>query len=146
MPRKEKKTLSLRLDDSLQEWLERNWYTRAEGAEAAITGFYSLYRASLTELAGKLTKGELSIILDVMNGTILESIMIGCHVGLSVHDGIALNGYDQKWGVDREFPSRLAAMPRAHLAALEIWSAQMWRHCDDDAYWEEQISRMAKPE
>ena len=146
MTKKEKPLLSLRIDKAMQDWLAENWETKAEGAEAVLHAFYATHRASLVELTGKLTRGELSIILDVLNGTYLFPQMLGCHVVANVADGIVLNGYNKKWGVDRDFTARLDAMPRAHLVALELWSAWMWRHCQDNDLWEDQITRMAKTE
>lgn len=85
------------------------------------------------ELRGKFTKGELSMIVDVLNGhgmTMRMSPMTpGQHIGLSVSDSFELypGAYEEKWGVDKaHMVEALSGLTSFQLAALEYWAAMFW--------------------
>ena len=65
--------------------------------------------------------------IDVMNGTALTQDLAGQQLPLNVIDGIALDGLDEKWGVDAEkINQKLAGMSTPELMFLEIWIQGFW--------------------
>ena len=85
------------------------------------------------ELRGKFTRGELSMILDVLNGHGMAMRMSphtpGQHIGLSIHDSFEIypGSYEEKWGVDKaHMLETLKECTVFQLAALEYWAAMFW--------------------
>jgi hypothetical protein len=91
-----------------------------------------LYQATLTELRGQLTKGELSMILDIMNGTMFfhgHGGMAGQYLRIGIQDSFDLypGVYEDKWKTDKtKFMGKLQAMTRFQVACLELWAAGFW--------------------
>ncbi len=130
-----------RIDSDTAEWYDQNFPSRNAGVACAIELLPHMYQAALAEIRGVFSKGELSMILDVMNGH--AGIMIygqaglaGQHIGLNVADSFHLypGTYEDAWGIEDpvSFQARLAALPRFQSAALEIWAAAFWEKHHDD--------------
>lgn len=70
-------------------------------AKRDLERYYALLERSLREIKGRFTEAEISLMIDVNNGTLWQPHTMGL-LGLQVLDGIGLDGLDEKWGVDAE--------------------------------------------
>jgi hypothetical protein len=89
-----------------------------------------LYDGTVDELKRTLTRGELCLIADVMNGTWLLPGLVGQHVLANVADAFALypGQYEDKWQVEKEAVlGKLQGLPGWHLGVLEVWAARFWQ-------------------
>jgi hypothetical protein len=117
-------------------WFYEKFPSRNSGAEWVIGTFPHLYRAALArELRGKFTRGELSMILDVLNGSMalmayVQSGSIGQSIGLSLLDSFEIypGMYEEKWGVDKkEMMGKIETLTQFQRACLEVWAAFFWQ-------------------
>jgi hypothetical protein len=133
--------------------LQRVADERGEGVADAVRSLPMLWaerealvRAALEPVVGTLTRGEVTGILDVMNGVYLSHEagggLLGGHVALEVHDGIRF-GLGAQHEIRDGLAERIAAMPRAARVALELWCADLWRSHEDDELWEREIAWLA---
>lgn len=76
-----------------------------------------------------LTEGELLMVLDVMNGTIVTPGLEGRCVVINVEDSFIIypGMYEEKWGVDKKVMlEKLRAMPADWLVLIEKWATDYW--------------------
>jgi len=119
--------LGPRISDTAATWLSAHFSTRNAGAEYILEAFPELYRRVLRDLKGRFTPGELSLLLDVMNGHMLTPQLAGQSLIISCVDSMALDGTDTKWGVDAQgFADSLQGCRPFELACLEIWAQAFW--------------------
>lgn len=131
-----------RIDEKTATWFERNFGSRNAGAEFVLDAFPGLYRETLRGLRGRFTAGELSLILDVMNGTMITPQFVGHTIAANIEDGMRLDRLDQKWKTDaRGFITKLQNLELFHLAALEIWARAFW----EGGYFERGIEDYLQP-
>lgn len=132
-----KRAIAPKINESAAQWYEENFPSLNAGATVTLEAMPLLYQASLAELRGRFSKGELHMILDVMNGhagimVLGGSMSVGYHIPPNIEDSFKLypGTYEQKWNIadPAGFVSRLNALPRFHLVTLEIWSAGFWEH------------------
>lgn len=99
----------------------------ATGIEHVVRTISMLYKRSLADLKGKFEAGELSLMIDVFNGTALTAGIAGQHLLISCVDGMELDALDQKWDVNRTaFTRKLQALTLTESACLEIWANGFW--------------------
>jgi hypothetical protein len=116
-----------RISESAGAWLGQNFSSRNAGAEYVLEAFPECYRRTMYDLKGRFSAGELSLLIDTFNSTMLSPRLAGQHLALSAHDSMILDGTDQKWSVDREgFEAKIAALSFFECAALEIWVKAFW--------------------
>jgi len=118
------------------EWYENGFPSLNAGVTFVIESIPHLYQVALGEMRGMFTRGELNMILDVLNGhgALLAysspAGLVGQHITLSIVDSFKLypGSYEDKWGIDdpKGFVDRLAQRSRWDLACLEIWAARFW--------------------
>ena len=101
-------------------------------AQRDLARYYALVRDEIERLA--LSRGELLLILDAMNGVIVDPpAMYRSALLLDVADHIRLNGADRKWEVDGDALQRkLAAMSPGTLMALVDVSERFWARAEED--------------
>jgi hypothetical protein len=134
MERKEIKHrgVSPKILQTTADWYARFFETTNQGVTWALEEVPYLYQAILTELRGQLTKGELSMILDIMNGTMFfhgHGGMAGQYLRIGIQDSFDLypGVYEDKWKTDKtKFMGKLQAMTRFQVACLELWDAGCW--------------------
>lgn len=111
----------------------------------------ALLRAALEPVRGTLRPAEAKAILDALNGIYLaievgDAEWLGSHVALEVADGDQLAKLGEKWGIDGQaLARRLAELPRAQRAAIELWAADLWRRYQDDVLWDREIAWLTGP-
>ena len=138
------KAISPKINDSSAEFYPSVFSNLHSGAAYVLDSFPRLYQRTLHEMRGKFMKGELSLMIDVMNATMLTPQSAGYHLAANVADGIALDGLDAKWEIDGEaLNKKLAELSVFDLACLEIWANGFWyranRPNDDFEAWVAQL-------
>lgn len=119
--------LGPRISDTAATWLSAHFSSRNAGAEYILEAFPELYRRVLRDLDGRFTPGELSLMLDVMNGHMLTPQLAGQSLIISCVDSMDLDGTGEKWKIDPEgFTDSLQGLRPFELACLEIWARAFW--------------------
>ncbi len=119
------------ISDGAEKWLRESFETLNAGAVYCLDSMPGLYSRTLHDLRGKFSRGELMLLLDVMNATILMSGLAGQHIRANVADGIDLDGLTDKWGIEgAALNAKLAALPIFAIACLEIWTQAFWQQKD----------------
>jgi len=121
------RALGPRVSGQTEQFLSTTFSSRHSGSEYVLEAFSVLYKRALAELRGRFSAGELSIIVDVSNASMLMPAMAGQHLIPQVEDGISLDELDFKWGVDgAPFLARLRELTSFQTAALEVWGRAFW--------------------
>ncbi len=143
-----KQPVGPRISEAAAKYYSELFDTLNQGAAYALESFPQLYRATLArELRGKFTAGELSAILENVNGLMLSPEAAGQHLPFNIEDGIALEALDEKWGFDGAgLLEKLRALSLFQSATLELWARAFWvQHTDSDSpeSFESYVARMA---
>lgn len=121
-----KSNIGPRISDKARDFLSENFQSVNSGATYLLESAQNLHRAALREIKGVFTRNELMLCLDVMNGTMLTP-GINDELLANAVDGIALDGLDAKWEIEREnFIKRLHSLTSFQVAALTIWANGFW--------------------
>jgi len=121
------KPVTPRIPPQTVEWLGEVFKNPTKGSGYSIEAFRSLYVRALHDLRGRFDKGELSLMIDVFNGTMLTPQLAGQQLIIQCVDGMDLDGLDEKWNIDREaFTEKLNALTLTEATALEIWANGFW--------------------
>ena len=116
-----------RISEKTSEWLTCQFSSRNAGAEYLLEVVPQLYRRTLRDLRGRFTPGELSLMLDCMNATMLTPQLAGQQLAINCIDSMELDLTAEKWSVDRQaFTERLQALSLWESACLEIWARGFW--------------------
>jgi hypothetical protein len=97
-----KSTTSFRASDEAKKQLSALHSSVSAGAERAIDCYLALRSRSLHEIKGKFSRGELSYLVDMMNGTMLEvQFAVNPSVQIAaIEDADKYEGLAAKWGVN----------------------------------------------
>ena len=127
------KNVNARVSDKTETFLGSHFRTRSAGAEYMLAAWQAASRKYVgIDMKGKFTPGELRLMIDVMNGTILSPEMAGQRLAMNVSDGMELDAMDEKWGVDAEqINYKLSTMSTPELMILEIWIQGFWQAVTD---------------
>lgn len=125
------KLIAPRISDKAAKFLAENFRSLNAGAEYVLDSFPTLYTRTLYELkdnlAGGLTRQELSLIIDVFNAIALTNSLAGQHIIASVEDGCDLEDLDKKWDIQKtDLLKKLNLLPIFSLSCLEIWASGFW--------------------
>lgn len=124
---------SIRLTAAEAAALREHWDTPGAGAQACVRSWLRQHRQALHDLRGRFRRAELCLILDALNGLHLIDELGGQHLHLEVHDHIALNGADTRWGVSSaRLLGALATLSRVEAEHVERWGATFWHDPDRD--------------
>lgn len=133
----EKKAIAPKITSDAADWYGRVFPNLHSGATFILDAVPHLYAQSLAELRGRFSRGELGMIMDVLNGhsAVLVYLgspsLVGQHLDLSMADSFALYPglYEDKWDIPdpQGFLARIAALCRWHRVCLEIWAAAFWQ-------------------
>lgn len=98
-----------------------------EALEHIIASSKAIHIRSMVKLKGMFSQAELSLIIDVMNGTRLSPAMPGETLRGNVPDGIALDRLDEKWEIDGQaLVEKITGLGIAEAATLELWANGFW--------------------
>jgi hypothetical protein len=107
-----RQNISPRISLPAAKWLTDNFETLNAGGTYIMEAMPGLYRRTLHDLRGQFIRGELMLILDVMNGTVLTPGLAGQHLLANVRDGIDFDQLDQKWEIEgKALNEKWAAFP-----------------------------------
>ena len=116
-----------RINKSTADFLPDYFVSINAGCEYVLNSWPGLFKRALDEMKGRFTEGELSVMLDVMDGTIIIAGNYGRHLIGNCQDGIALDGLNKKWKIDKKvFLEKLEALSTFEAACLEVWSNGFW--------------------
>jgi len=121
------KNISPRVSDSTADYFTEHFKSVNAGATYILESYQPLFKRTLAELKGKFSHGEMSLVVDVFNGTALTSGLAGQHILLSCSDAIELDGLDTKWEIDKkELLEKIQGLTIYQAAVLEIWANGYW--------------------
>jgi hypothetical protein len=134
MPKTDSVRVSPDVRETTMEWWREYFPNNNNAAGWALEEVPHLIRHTLAEMRGTFTRGELWMILDVMNGHAMNTFgqwaTAGRHINISIQDSFALypGMYEEKWGVDKDLIDKLLNLSRWQCACLEIWVSGFWHH------------------
>lgn len=143
MQKKTKKNVSPRVFEETQEFYRTTFESVNAGAEFILEAFPSLYQRTIHDLKGKFTRGELMLMIDVMNATAIMPQHAGYTIGANVADGMTLDHLNEKWEIGEPWPlnKKMADLTEFERACLELWTMAFWAQ-DDHNNIEEYVSAM----
>lgn len=99
---------------------------------AMLEMYQDFYFLTLTEIgAVGFTDNEICLMVDVTNGTMISSFALGYSLMLNVEDGIALEGLDKKWSVDKDsLLNKLKSLSGFHRVVIEVLAHNFWYGAD----------------
>ena len=122
-----KKATAPRIDSKAAEFYPGVFSSLNAGMIYVIEAFPDVYRRTLHGLRGQFARGELMLLIDVFNATMLTPGHAGQHLLIQVEDGIDLDKLDEKWGVTKgDLVAKIERLPLFSLACLEIWANGFW--------------------
>jgi hypothetical protein len=130
-----------KITEGAAKWYEENFPSLNAGVTIAIEALPVLYQAGLAEIRGTFSRGELCMILDVMNGhagimVLGQSMSVGYHIPANIEDSFKLypGVYEEKWEIQDPtgFIARINSLSRFHLVTLELFAAAWWEHYYED--------------
>ena len=121
------KAISPKISDNAAEFYPSLFSNLHSGAIYTLEAFPRLYQRTLHSLKGRFSRGELMLMVDVMNATALTPGMAGHTLLANVPDGIALDHLDEKWEIDDPaLNEKMAGLHPFEAACLEIWANGFW--------------------
>jgi len=116
-----------RISKTTAEFIPGQFRTLNAGCEHILNSWPGLFRLTLNELKERFSQGELGIMLDVMNGSMIGSDNYGRHLTMNCTDGVALYRLDKKWNIEKDpFFEKLGNLTTFQAACLEIWANAFW--------------------
>lgn len=137
-------TCRTRPDDA--EWLAEHFGTRTAGGEFLLGAVPVLYRRTLHSLRGRFERGELMLLIDVMNGNMLAPGIAGHALAMECEDGVNLNQLDRKWEIGwPSFRAKIQDLSVFERFCLEIWgrgywASGKWQEADGEKEWIESLT------
>lgn len=111
-------TKSFYLDSKIIEQIEARADNRSETVNTNLEFYYLLLADARRSLKALLTDGELYLICDAMNGTMIDAMGVK-YLRHKIVDAIELNSLDSKHGVDKHaLDKKFAQMALTDLVAL----------------------------
>ena len=142
MKKKGLKAMAPRVPESAIEFYQQHWSSANGAAEWVLGSFPGMYHAALAEIRGRFSAGELSMLIDVANGSALliysGAGVVGSNLILSVDDSFRLypGQFEEKWQIEwKPMMAKMESLTRFQLTALEVWAGSFWEgdHEDEDA-------------
>lgn len=125
--KRQRRTVSPRISEQTEGEITNTFKNLTGGAKYILEAWPGLYRKTLYDLKRRFSRGELMLMIDVMNGTFLTAGIAGQQIGLNVNDGINLDGLDKKWKIDKnELLNKINNLSIFEAACLEIWIRAFW--------------------
>lgn len=137
LEKKQPVSASPRIQPETAEWLKYSFGSTNKGATFICDLFPDAYhRTMLKEIKGVFSQGELGVILDLMNGTILDpASMAGQWILPNLEDAFFLDPgmYEEKWEIkdSTDMVRRFKALTIFQKICMEVWVSRFWENCDD---------------
>jgi len=121
------KAIAPKINDKIAEFYPEVFSNLHSGATYVLEAFPRLYQRTLHDMRGTFSDGELKLMVDVMNATMLTPQSAGHHLAANVSDGIALDSLDKKWKIDGDnLKFKLGGLSLFQLTCLEVWANGFW--------------------
>jgi len=137
------------------DWYKENFPTARQGMSLAVDSFFDtmkdnpvaemfqgkdsahlfmmgiwkqMWQHSLAGIKGMFSGPELSLIIDIYNGTMLSPYHYGSNsLAVGISDSIALDGMAEKWEIDpASLLGKVKGLTPAQAICLEIWANGFW--------------------
>lgn len=135
-------TKTYRLPVDIAAWLEEGQKSSNQTLIDKLRNYKSVISVSTNELKGVFEPSEWSLLVDILNGTIIPS-SIRCNNSVlvaQIEDACELDGVDDKWHVVKDvLISKISRLTGAQIEALYTRIESFW----DDSY-NEMLSDFAK--
>lgn len=140
-------SVSPKIQPETAAWLKAAYGSVNRGAAYACDLLPGAVKRTLAEIKGQFSKGELGMILDIMNGTVIDPAdMAGQWILPNLEDAFFLDPgmYEEKWDIpdSADFINRFKGLTHFQKIALEAWVALFWADCDNlnlDSYLQTQL-------
>lgn len=120
--------LSIAISDELLEKINARGNSRSRVIQRDLDRYYGLLERALKR--AKLSVKEACLIADVLNGTVIDARTAGMFWA-EVEDGIELEGYDEKWGVDGQaLVEKLKNLNELQAMAIIDAAERFWTNCE----------------
>ena len=137
------KKIAPRISDSAAKFLAENFKSTNAGAEYMLDSFSSLFMHLKQKVKKKFLKGELLLMIDVMNATMLTPESVGRHLEINIKDGIELEGLDAKREISAiVLGKKFHALDISEKWFLEIWSNSFWYGSNEGEGIEEYVEEL----
>lgn len=127
--------------------------SRSQVMARDLDTYYSLMAIAMRKVRQTLTRNEALLILDAMNGTMVETgqaaeLWMGTALQHQITDAIAYDALSQKWEVDRDvLLEKLNSLEHFERYALADWSREMWTKSttagEKGDQWEKELNRFS---
>lgn len=128
--------INFRIAPETKKFYEKNFQSLYQGGKTVTELFPSIYAATLMEIKekAKFSEGELSLIVDTLNGTIPTPQLMGQTLAISVRDACNIDRLDEKWGVvdQTSFLKKIKSLTIFQKACLEVWGYTFWWGSEKD--------------
>lgn len=123
-----------RIVEKTADFYRGKFSTLNSGLEYVLEAMPDLYAHTLHALRGKFSRGELMLMIDVMNGHWYNPHGAGQEIPPNVADGMALDALDEKWGIPDKWAlnKKLLDLHQFERACLEIWIQAFWNQDEHD--------------
>jgi hypothetical protein len=130
-----------RISDTAAKVITDGFSSLNAGCEYILNAWPALFRRTIHGLKREFERGELKLMVDIFNASILTPGIAGQHLIANCEDGIELDGLDKKWEIDKKkFLEKIHSLTIFEAACLEIWANGFWygaggkRKLDIDTY------------
>ena len=142
--------VSPKIHPKTADWYKNIYGSVNRGATFALEFLPAAYHYTLDhELKGKFSQGELGMLIDIMNGTIIldPPQMAGQSILGNLQDAFYLDPgmYEKKWDIPDpdDFISRFKELSHFQKICLEIWITRFWQNYEELSL-EEYLNFLAK--
>ena len=122
-----KSNVSPCINESTKKRLALLFKNTNSGATFVLESFPHIFKATLGEIKGKFTPGELDLIIDACEGLELLPVLPGMQASLHIENIIekdGLVGGDSKSGED--VLKKISSLSISQKSMLEIWACACW--------------------
>lgn len=146
---------SITLSDDVHTWFKDAFHSGRQGMTQVVDDFHAtmkdnpvvgmfsdpitahnfmlgtwaqMWRHFLVNTKGVFSEGELSLLIDIYNGTMLSPWHYGSNsLAACISDSIALDGVGEKWEVDAgTILGKVKALTPVQALCLELWANGFW--------------------
>ena len=123
--------ITIRLTPQVDKYLATA-KNKSAAANRAIESWIVTEKRARRSIAGVFASSELTAILDVLNGTIIDPAYADS-IAHEFEDGCALDGLDKKWHLDKFVTlAKMEKLSHPEWIILAQWAATFWENPEQD--------------
>lgn len=128
-----RKRTAPRIGENSEKFYISHFSSLNAGMEYCAAAFPEIYRRAMNDMRGKFTRGELMLMIDSFNSTVLTPGLAGQHLFIHIADSIDLDALDKKWDIDPGvLLKKIGDIGLFEKACLEIWANGFWYPADPE--------------